>query len=172
MDKDLLETKRLADALSCIMDLYFQLNKKLDNVMDWLDIECNMNKLSAYIHEIAHTAPLVADHYRDFNAANGRRTLYRPIAGEVKDFTNILEPFEEVLEFIIFIQTEINNALDIAKEEDNIDAYEFLMSEIRVVREYKKQFVLFIDKLSASLNQNMSLQSIDNNWEDYISMEV
>ena len=172
MDKDLLETKQLADALSGIMDLYFQLNKKLDNIMDWLDIECNMNNLSAYIHKIAHTAPLVADHYRDFNAANGRRTLYRPIAGEVKDFTNILEPFDEVVNFLIFIQTEINNAMDIAKEDDNIDAYEFLLSEVKVVREYKKQFVLFVDKLSAALNQNMSLQSIDHNWEDYISMEV
>ena len=73
------------------MDAYFTLNKKLDNLMDYLDIELTMSKLSASVHKIAHKVPLDADRFRDYNALYSYRTKYLTIQGQYKDYENKLK---------------------------------------------------------------------------------
>ena len=170
MLKEMFISKKIADTNSYIMDMYFTLNKKLDNFMDYLDIELVMNKLSEKIHKIAHISPLDADRFRDFNALYGFRTIYGTIEGQYEDFGNILEGVYKITMYILDIDNALSDAMELANIEKNDDYRKFISDEIEKLREYKKQFILLYDKIEKSIDVGNTLKDIDSRTSDYILM--
>lgn len=148
--------------------MYFTLNKKLDNLMDYLDIELVMNKLSAEIHKIAHVAPLDADRFRDYNALYSFRTKYNTIQGQYKDYTNPAEGMGDILSYLADMTNALYDAKAMGKEEENDDYVKFISEEIQKIRSYKKQFILLHDKIQKSLEEGNTVQDIDFNANDFI----
>ena len=166
--KEMFFSQRLADKNSQIMDKYFTLNKKLDNFMDYLDIELVMNKFSERVHLLAHQAPLDADRFRDYNALYSFRTHYNAIEGQYKNFNSILEGISEILDYLADITNDLYDAKNLGEEEDNQDYVQFIWDEIKNVRGYKKVFTLMFDKVEKSLSVGKTIQDIDYHAEDYI----
>ena len=167
-DKNIFLSQRLADKNSELMDAYFTLNKKLDNLMDYLDIELVMSKLSASIHLIAHQAPLDADRFRDYNALYSYRTKYGTIQGQFKDYANPVEGIADILSYLADMTNMLYDAKSMGKSEENEDYVKFINTEIEKIRSYKKQFILFHDKIQKSLECGNTVQDIDFYSSDYI----
>lgn len=167
-DNNIFLSQRLADKNSEIMDAYFTLNKKLDNLMDYLDVEQSMNKLSTSIHIIAHKAPLDADRFRDYNALYSFRTKYGTIQGQYKNYINPLEGITDILSYLVEMTNMLYNAKYMGQTEENYDYVKFINTEIEKIRYYKKQFILFHDKIQKSLESGNTLQDIDFYSNDYI----
>ena len=112
IDKNLLLSESLSKRLSEIMNMYFQYNRYLDALIDYLDVDMNMNLMSNYIHETyAHRAPLDADAYRSYNSANSRRTFYGNIESSDGNYTTPLDGFEFMLEYALQIMNAIQDGL-------------------------------------------------------------
>ena len=167
-DKNIFLSQALADKNSELMDAYFTLNKKLDNLMDYLDIELVMSKLSASVHKIAHKAPLDADRFRDYNALYSYRTKYSTIQGQYKDYENPVEGMADILSYIADMTNMLYDAKSMGKSEENEDYIKFINEEIQKIRYYKKQFILFHDKIQKSLECGNTVQDIDFYSDDYI----
>ena len=150
------------------MDAYFTLNKKLDNLMDYLDIELVMSKLSASIHLIAHQAPLDADRFRDYNALYSYRTKYGTIQGQYKDYTNPVEGIADILSYLADMTNMLYDAKSMGKSEENDDYVTFMYTEIEQIRTYKKQFIVFHDRLQTAVECGNTIQDIDYYSNDYI----
>ena len=170
-DKGVFISERIADKNSEIMDCYFTLNKKLDNLMDYVDIVCVMPLFSTGLHKIAHKAPIDADRFRDYNALYSYRTKYRTIEGQYKDFANPLEGIDSILEYLSDMDNIFDEAKNLAKAEENHDYSKFINEEIRAFREYKKQFILLHDKIERYMVEGNSMQDFDFRCEPYFTME-
>ena len=173
IDKNILLSESLSGKISEIGNLYFNYNRILDAGMDYMDVDCNMNKLGNYIHkQLAHKAPLDSDVFRDYNASNSRKTNYSvPILGSSSEgYDTPLDFFEWALAYALKITSEISSAIKMAEAEENFDACEFFKSQLPTIRGYKSQFVLLADKCSSAISQGNTWQDIDNRWEDFVSM--
>lgn len=168
IDKNLLLSEALSKRLSDIMNMYFQYNRILDALVDYLDVDMNMNMMSNYIHETyAHRAPLDADRYRDFNSANSRRTFYGNIDASEGNYESPIAGFEYALEYVLKIMDSIQDGIDLAKSEGDEDSKKFLQEELKNMRVYKKQFVLLCDKCEQAIAEGNTWQDIDHRWQDY-----
>lgn len=167
-DKNIFLSQILADKNSELMDAYFTLNKKLDNLMDYLDIELTMSKLSASVHKIAHKAPLDADRFRDYNALYSYRTKYGSIQGQYKDYSNPVEGMADIINYLADMTNMLYDAKTMGRAEENEDYVKFISTEIEQIRAYKKQFILFHDKIQKSLECGNTIQDIDFYSDDYI----
>ena len=174
-DKNKLLSNALSNKISEIGNLFFNYNRLLDAGMDYLDVDCNMNKLSNYIHnQIAHKAPLDADVFRDYNAKNSRRTDYGiDIKGDSALYQNPIGFFSSALAYCLYITNAVCSGVEMAKAEGNYSAQKFLNGQLPNLEAYKAQFVLLIDKCSATIEGGNTWQDIDNRWEDFVvPMEV
>lgn len=171
-NKSMFISENISKKNSEIMDAYFTLNKKLDNFMDYVDIVCVMPNFSNILHLIAHKAPLDADRFRDYNALYSYRTFYNTIEGQYKDFESPLDGITFIIDHIIDIDILLAEAKDIAKQEENYDYECFIDKEIIHLREYKKQFIIFNDKLEQYLKQGNTMQDFDFRCKSYMTMNI
>ena len=171
-NKTVFLSERIAIKNSEIMNAYFSLNKELDNLMDYVDIELVMPNFSNHLHLIAHKAPIDADRFRDYNALYSFRTHYDTIQGEFKDFSDIREGIEYILSFLLDMDNMFAEAKAIAEQEENYDYSRFINGEIIKIREYKKQFILLYDKLEQYAKEGNSLQDFDARCDSFFIMEV
>lgn len=169
-EKQIFVTTQIADKNSEIMDSYFTLNKILDNLMDYVDIECVMPIFANELHKIAHKAPIDADRFRDYNASYSFRTQYNTIQGQYQDFESPLKGIEYVLGHLADIDNLLAEAKDIATKENNYDYNYFVDEEISHLREYKKQFILLYDKLEKYSQLGNSLQDFDSRCKEFFIM--
>lgn len=168
-DKKIFLSQKIADKNSELMNLYFKLNKRLDNFVNYIDVELNMNKMSEALHlKYAHYAPIVADHFSDYNSMYSYRSVYSTILSETEDYGSFLEGVEHILELLEDIDIAISSAKQIGTEEENDDYVRFIKDEILELRKFKKQFILIYDKASTALQIGNTLQDIDNYSENYI----
>lgn len=171
-NKSMFISQNIIDMNNLLMDMYFTFNKKMDNFMDYVDINLVMNNLSGALHKIAHMYPLDADRFRDYNAMYSFRSIYGTIEGQYKNFDNILTGLSEVLEYILDIDNSLTQAKKIGKEEDNPDYCKFISDEVKQLRKYKKQFIFMYDKIQACLTVGNTLQDIDFNYKDFLTLDV
>jgi ferritin len=173
IDKNLLLSETLSKRLSEIMNMYFQYNRILDALIDYLDVDMNMNMMSNYIHEtFAHRAPLDADSYRSYNSSNSRRTIYSDIEASDGNYENPLVGFEYALEYTLKIMDAIQDGIDLAKSENDEDTKKFLQEELKNMRVYKKQFVFLCDKSEKSIQEGNTWQDIDHRWDDFATIPM
>lgn len=169
-DKNIFINQEIADKNSEIMDMYFTLNKKLDNLMDYMDIILVMPKMADLVHhKIAHIAPLDADRFRDYNALYGFRTKYNTIDGQYIEFDNLLQGVDSILDYIVDIDNAISEAKQLAEKEDNYDYKKFLNEETVHLRSYIKQFILLHDKVEQYIKVGNTEQDLDFRAEDIIT---
>jgi len=168
-DKRLFLTQRLADKNSELMNLYFKLNKRLDNFVNYIGVSLNMNKMSDALHQkYAHLAPINADDFSDYNALYSYRSHYDTITGETIEYDNILSGLEDVLTLIADIDLSLSDAKLMGDDEQNDDYVKFITDQIKALRIYKKQFILLYDKIGMALSLGNTLMDIDFAYEDYI----
>ena len=120
------------------MNLYFKLNKRLDNFVDYIGVSLNMNKMSDVLHhKYAHLAPIIADDFSDYNALFSYRSKYETITGETEEYSNIIVALESVLSLISDIDIALTDAKVMAEDEQN-DAHAdgFDEMSIRELKEY------------------------------------
>lgn len=169
-DKNIFINDKIADKNSEIMNAYFTLNKKLDNLMDFVGIVYNMSKFSKELHKVAHKAPLDADRFRDYNALYSFRTKYNTITGQYIEFSNPLEGVDSILEFLVDMDNMFAEAKAIAKAEENYDYNKFLSTEIKNFRPYKEQFITLHDQLESYIANGNTYQDFDFRCESYFNM--
>lgn len=151
------------------MNLYFKLNKRLDNFVNYIGVTLNMNKLSDALHQnYAHLAPLKADNFSDYNAIYSYRATYNTITGETEEYTDILAGIEDVIKLISDIDIALSDAKAMGKDEQNDDYIKFISDEMKGLRVFKQQFILLYDKISAALSAGNTLMDIDFAYEDYL----
>lgn len=168
-DKTLFLSKRIAEKNDEIMNLYFQLNKKLDNFVNYIEVDLNMNKMSKELHtKYAHLAPIIADDFSDYNASFSYRSKYSMINGETKEYTDFFDGIDDILNLLTEIDIAFTDAKSIAKEEENDDYKKFISDEVVKLRTFKQQFILISDKATYAVEAGNTLQDIDHNYKDYI----
>lgn len=170
-DKNIFINEKIADKNSEIMNAYFTLNKKLDNLMDYVGIVFNMHKFSQELHKVAHKAPIDADRFRDYNALYSFRTKYNTIVGQYTEFANPLEGIDSILEFLADMDNMFAEAKNIAKAEENYDYNKFLSTEIKNFRPYKEQFIILHDQIKSYIANGNTYQDFDFRCEPYFVME-
>lgn len=166
-DEDIFLNKTIADKNSEIMNMYFTLNKKLDNLMDYVDIVLIMPNFSEGLHLIAHKAPLDADRFRDYNALYSFRTKYTEIGSQYKDFSSALGGIDDILDYLSDMDNALAEAKGLAKSQDNYDYSRFIDKEITQLRFYKKQFILLHDKIKQYIVENNTMQDFDYRCRSY-----
>lgn len=173
-DKKMLLSQRLANKNSDLMNIFFRLNKKLDNFVNYIEVDLNMGKLSSLLHKgnsdsagYAHYAPLFADLFSDYNSSFSYRSTYDTIQGETKQYSGIMEGIEDVLDLIIDIDNALSDAKKMGKEEDNDDYIKFISNRIKDFRQYKVEFILLNDKVGMSLMDGNTVQDIDYRADDF-----
>lgn len=162
-------SEAISEKNSEIMNMYFTLNKKLDNLMDFVDIEWVMPNFSNGLHKIAHEAPLDADRFRDYNALYSFRTKYNTIEGQFKDFKDPLDGINDILDYIGDIDNSLASAKEIAVREENYDYGKFIDEEYALLRRYKKQFITLNDKLGKYIAEGNTYQDYDYRSEAYFN---
>lgn len=168
-DKTLFLSQRIADKNSELMNLYFKLNKRLDNFVNYIGVSLNMNKMSDELHhKYAHLAPIIADDFSDFNAIYSYRSHYDTITGETIEYDNIVSALEDVLLLISDIDISLSDAKEMGQDEQNDDYIKFITDQIKKLRIYKKQFILLYDKITMALSLGNTLMDIDFAYKDYI----
>jgi hypothetical protein len=168
-DKRMFLSQRIADKNSELMNLYFKLNKRLDNFVNYIGVSLNMNKMSdALHHKYAHLAPINADDFSDYNALYSYRSHYDTILGETIEYDDIMSGIEDVLKLISDIDISLSDAKVMGQDEQNDDYVKFITDQIKVLRIYKKQFILLNDKVNMALSLGNTLMDIDFAYEDYL----
>ena len=167
--KTLFMSQKIADKNSQLMNLYFKLNKRLDNFVDYIGVSLNMNKMSDVLHhKYAHLAPIIADDFSDYNALFSYRSKYETITGETEEYSNIVVALESVLSLISDIDIALSDAKVMAEDEQNDDYLKFISDQNKKLRIFKKQFILLYDKIRMALTLGNTLMDIDFAYEDYI----
>jgi len=170
IDKQLLLSASLSNKISKIGNLLFNYNRVLDAGMDYLDIDVGMRKTSEFIHEkLAHTAPIDADKFREFNAKNRIRTNYGvPIDGSAGDYSTPLEFYLYAFTYAVKIIQEIKEAVELAEQEGSLKAKTFLMSQVDTVSRYEYQFALLHDRSESAIDQGNTWLDLDSMWQDFV----
>jgi hypothetical protein len=75
---------------------------------------------------------------------------------------------EDVLRLISDIDISLSDAKVMGQDEQNDDYVKFITDQIKVLRIYKKQFILLNDKVSMALSLGNTLMDIDFAYEDYL----
>jgi hypothetical protein len=162
-------SQKIANQNSEMMNLYFKLNKRLDNFVDYIGVSLGMDNFSAELHSrYAHLAPIIADNFSDYNAAYNYRSYYATIEGETEEYPNFLTGVTDILDLLRDIDVALSNALDLGRTEQNDDYIKFINDEELNLRKFKKQFVFIYDKVSVALKQGNNLIMIDHFYKDYI----
>ena len=165
----MLLSQTLADKNSQVMTMYFQLNKKLDNFVNFILVDYSMEKLSEALHKnYAHRAPITADNFSDYNAAYSYRATYGAVEEETVTYGGFLEGVADVLSYLIDIDNALAEARELGVRENNIDYVVFIDEQFKELGAYKKEFVLLYDKAEKYLALGNTLQDIDARYEDFL----
>jgi ferritin len=101
-----------------LFDMYFQANSLLDNVVYALDVDFNMSKFADFIHiQISHQMPLLADKIEAIGSKMGERFRRGALNANNKDYVSPIEALEDVYNYFIEIDNQINKAIDIANND-------------------------------------------------------
>ena len=162
-------SQTLAEKNSQIMTMYFQLNKKLDNFVNYILVDFSMEKLSEALHkEYAHKAPITADNFSDYNAAFSYRASYGAVEEETQTYAGFLDGVSDVLSYLIDIDNALAEARELGVRENNIDYVVFIDSQFKELGIYKKEFILLYDKAEQYLKLGNTLQDMDARYEDFL----
>jgi len=149
--------------------MYFTLNKKLDNFVNYLLVDLNMDNLSEHLHKMyAHGAAGHADSFSDYNALYSYKSTYNTINGETTQFANIIDGIENILDCLIDIDNGLTDAIKVGEEEDNKDYVKFINDEFIYLRKFKAQFILLNDKIGKAIRVGNTIMDVENNYEKYL----
>lgn len=167
-DKTMFLSQATVDKNTDIATMMFQLNKKLDNVVNYMLVDLVMDSLSEALHlQYSHKTPILADHFSDYCSLYGYKINYNTVQAEIKQYSSLMESIVDVLDYIVDIDNAFSEGINLGMREQNYDYVKFLFDELIGTRKLKKQFILLHDKVEKALEAGNTLQDIDFNYDKF-----
>lgn len=159
-------SEELNTEFSNLVGKLFTLNRICDRGVSVLSVTFAMNKSSELIHKhFCHLPPTLADSISEFQDSRNCLTVYPATPIGDKNYQKPIEFFQELLDFIIIFEGEMDNIREIAKESGDYASMVFLDSFMLKIIPLTRQCLLLVDKANA---YGEDYQSFDHRIEDWI----
>lgn len=160
---------KVANALDDLAGLCFVGNRIYDRAHTVLDVEFFMPITSNVVHiHMAHEFPLLADKITDYCTSRGYAQKYRATMEDGRDYSSSLKIFEVLLDFMLDLEKQTRDTIQIAKDEDDIQTALFLDDFLRGLRPYTKMALDLLDFNKANKGDNARY---DAHIEDFLGLD-
>lgn len=158
--------EELNTEFSNLIGKLFALNRICDRGVSVLSVSFAMNKSSKIIHEkICHLAPDLADFISEFQDSRNCLSVYPATQIGNKNYQNPLEFFQELLDYMIIFEGDMDNIREMAKESNDYASVVFLDSFMQKIIPLTHQFLILVDKANS---YGSDYQSFDHRIKDWI----
>lgn len=168
---------RLSDKTSQALDIlvgqYFQLNRTLDRMCSWMEVEFAMpNAANIIHHKLSHLAPLMADTVSDFKHQWNVTTYYPETHGDNREYRDLEDMMDTMLKETLDVYQVIKQTYQIAKEEGDFNANAMLQDLMEDMNEVIAQIMVLYDKAKQMPTEYDSYDAHIGHWgivglEDY-----
>lgn len=161
----MLISERTSNAIDKIVQRMFYMNRICDNIVTNMSVNWSMNKAAEIFHKgIAHKYTLVADTYSEIQDFFNVRTKYLETAADTVEYKNLIDAMQRVLDELLITNDIIIDAIEIAREEQDINAKVLLEQRLVELTPYINQHVLLRDKAVAYGNNYVAF---DHDFNDF-----
>jgi hypothetical protein len=139
--------EKINSKLDEIVTMCFLGNRIMDRGMSILGVKFAMNKTESLLHsKLAHLFPVLADDVSGYQGNRNNFTVYGVTPEAKDDYKNPLEFFEKILDYMVDLESLVEEVYNIAKDEDFTTA-SFLQSFILKLIPVSSQCLLLVDKM-------------------------
>lgn len=143
----MLMSERTKHAIDLCVQRMFYMNRVMDNLVSNMAINWSMYKATNLIHHnLAHLYPLIADKFSDIQQKFNERTFYLDTPGDTTEYSSLEEGFQRALDELMITNDTIIDAIEIAKEEGDINVKVLLEDELEDMTQVIEQHILLRDK--------------------------
>lgn len=143
----MLMSEKTSNAIDKIVQRMFYMNRICDNIVTNMSVKWSMNNASEIFHKgIAHAYPLIADMYSEIQDQFNVRTMYYETPADTTEYKNLLEAMQRVLDELLITNDVIIDAIEVAKNEEDINVKVLLEKNLRKLTPYINQHILLRDK--------------------------
>ncbi len=162
------ETK---SAIDKIVQACFNGNAMADNIVYNLDVNFNMVITSDIVHHsYAHWLPLYADKFNDLQKYNNARPVRLPVDGFEQSYTNFIDCFDDILEFLSKdLDGLIVEAIEIAEENRDIRIKISLEEVYTDLTLYIKQAIIWKEK-ALQYSVHSGVQNFDKDFPKFTKL--
>lgn len=161
----MLMSERTSKAIDNIVQRMFYMNRVCDNIVTNMSVNWSMNKASNIFHKgIAHAYPLIADKYSDIQDQFNVRTNYLETPKDITLYDTLQQAMDRALSELLVTNDIIIDAIEIAKEEEDINVKVLLEKNLAELTPYINQHILLRDK--ANLYKE-DYARFDHDFEDF-----
>lgn len=138
---------KTSQALDILVGQYFQLNRTLDRMCSWMEVEFAMpNAANIIHHKLAHLWPLMADTVSDFKHQWNVATYYPETHGDNREYRDLEDMMDTMLKEALDVYQVIKQTYQIAKEEGDFNANAMLQDLMEDMNEVIAQVMVLDDK--------------------------
>lgn len=161
----MLMSERTSGAIDKIVQRMFFMNRICDNIVSNMSVNWSMSKAAEIFHKgIAHKYPLIADQYSEIQDRFNVRTKYLETPSDVTEYNNLIDAMQRVLDELLITNDIIIDAIEIAKQEQDINVKVLLEKNLAALTPYINQHILLRDKAIA---YNNNYTAFDHDFEDF-----
>lgn len=161
----MLISEKTSSAIDKIIQRMFYMNRICDNIVTNMSVNWSMNKASEIFHKgIAHKYPLIADTYSEIQDAFNVRTKYLDTPADIVEYGSLIEAMQRVLDELLITNDMIIDAIEIAREEQDINIKVLLEQRLVELTPYINQHILLRDKAVA---YGSNYTTFDHDFEDF-----
>ena len=158
-------------SIQTLIDMCFQSNAILDNIVYQLDISpINVPKLYEFTHyTLSHSFPTTfADTITDFMLQQNDRIYRGVLQGANKNYNSIIECYQDIVNTYVNVQKQVEICIDIAIENKDKAVEDFLRDfNVKVATLYVKQAKVLLNGIK-QYNDEGLLSLINSNFEDFV----
>lgn len=155
---------KMETTLENIMGMFFQANRLLDRCSSVLSVKFVMPNTTKIVHKKwSHLMPLIADKISDYCDDRNYAVKYPITTADNTDYESLTDMFNRILNYMVEIEDSIIEAVEIAKDENDIMTKhfleEFLYEEVRPYTKLAQNFVDYIEKNGDEPEKHMSMDA-------------
>jgi len=151
---------RTIKEINLISQQCFWLNRVTDRAVSVLSIKFGMPITANIIHQkLAHKYPLLADDVNEILDMFNEYTDYLETPADVRDYEDIVELFQSILDENIKLYDMVRNAIFVCRETTDVNVETHLLDFLEDVNEYVAQTITLRDK-AVSLKDNVEMYEL------------
>lgn len=165
----MLMSERTKKAIDICVQRMFYMNRVMDNLVSNMAINWSMYKATDIIHhKLAHLYPLIADKFSDIQQKFNVRTFYLETPSDTTEYASLYDGFRKALDELMISNDAIIDAIEIAKEEGDINVKVLLEKELANLTPVIEQHITLKDKAK---QYGDDYKSFDNHIETFFFLE-
>lgn len=142
---------RMAMELENLMGMCFVGNRIADRAQSQLKVKFVMPITGDIVHlQFAHKMPLVADQIADYCDSRNYAVNYPATPKDYTDYSNTKEVFDKLLEYMLDLEKQTGNVMELALAERDKMTYKFLNDFLMGLNEYTKMMLSFVDYIETN----------------------